>query len=249
MQFEHKTILITGASTGIGRELAIQFAKKNNTLYLIARRKELLEQLVAELPGDQHVIFTCDVSLEQDIAKVCETIINELTVPDCIIFNAGMSNGFDCFDIDMKKIKYLYEVNLFNTFHFLKYFLPKMKDKKSIIAFTGSLAGYRGMPKAAPYSSSKAALMTLVSSLRIDLYKTPIKLSLISPGFVKTPMTDKNKYPMPFMISVEKAAKIIINGLEKEKFEIHFPLRFSFIAKLGKILPERFYIWLLQNRR
>jgi short-subunit dehydrogenase len=252
MKLENKTILVTGASTGIGRELAIQLTKKNNRLVLIARREQLLRELIASLPNhpDEHIYFPCDVSDSKTVEKVCKTLTNQAIVFDVLILNAGIGGGFDVSDIDLDNFHKIFYINFFSNVLFLKHLLPPMINQQfGLVSAVSSLAGYRGMPKSAPYSTSKAALSTLIESLRIDLWNSGVKVSLISPGFVKTPMTDKNDYYMPFLIPVEKAVKIIIKGLEKEKTEIHFPYRFSLLAKLAKLLPNNFYAKVMQGRK
>lgn len=252
MKLENKTVLITGASSGIGRELARQLAEKENRLLLLARRENLLRELVESLNQSSfsHYYFPCDVGDEKAVAGICQRILTEDIVPDVLIFNAGMSETFNIRKIDAEKFQQIYRVNVFSVIYFLQYLLPPMLERNSgMIAAVGSLAGYRGMPRSAAYSSSKAALIALIDSLRIDLWSTKIKVSLISPGFVKTPMTEGNRHPMPFILSVEKAARIIIRGLEKEKSEIHFPKRLSLIAKIGKLLPNNFYAKIMHGKK
>ncbi|MBC8182269.1 SDR family NAD(P)-dependent oxidoreductase [candidate division KSB1 bacterium] len=252
MKLQNKTILITGASTGIGKELAIQLAEKDNRLVLIARRENLLQQLIESLPKhpDGHLHFPCDVSDLKSVQKICTNLIKQAIIFDVLILNAGIGGGFDVSNIDIKNFRKIFDINLFGTIYFLKHLLPPMIERQTgLVSAVSSLAGYRGMPKSAPYSTSKAALSTLMESLRIDLWNSGVKVSLISPGFVKTPMTDLNDYYMPFMIPVEKAAKIIIKGLEKEKTEIHFPYRLSLLVKLFKLLPNNFYAKMMQGRK
>ena len=251
-KLENKTILITGASTGIGKELAIQLADKNNRLVLIARRKILLEELVAPLPKhpDGHLYFSLDVSDVKAVQRTCDNLTKQAIVFDVLILNAAIGGGFNVSDIDTENFHKIFNINFLSNIFFLKHLLPPMINQQfGLVSAVSSLAGYRGMPKSAPYSTSKAALSTLMECLRIDLWNSGVKVSLISPGFVKTPMTDKNDYYMPFMIPVEKAAKIIIKGLEKEKTEIHFPYRFSLLAKLSKLLPNNFYAKMMQGRK
>jgi short-subunit dehydrogenase len=252
MILNDKTILITGASSGIGAELAQHLADKNNRLILVARRANVLEELVRNLkphPQD-HLFFQCDVSDAGQVQDVCEWIINAPITIDVLFLNAGVGGGFDVHDINLETFRKQIEINFFGAVYFVKYFAPEMiKQKSGIIAVNGSLAGYRGVPNAAAYSASKGALMNFIDSLRIDLRKYNIQCTLISPGFVKTPLTDKNDYVMPFMMSVEKATRIIIRGLERGKTEIRFPWLFSSIAKIGRLLPNNFYAYMMQDSR
>ncbi|NIA30847.1 MAG: SDR family NAD(P)-dependent oxidoreductase [Actinobacteria bacterium] len=247
-----KTILITGASSGIGYELARQLAERDCRLILIARRDELLRQLIDSLPdgGEKHRYYKCDVSDQGTVETVCRDILNSGTVIDIFILNAGVSSGYKPPDLDIENIKLQFDVNFWGVLYFLKYLLPPMIERNDgLVAATGSPAGYRGMPKSAPYSASKAALDRFMESLRIDFWSTNVHFTLITPGFVKSPMTDSNDFYMPFLMPVEKAVKIIIKGLEKKKPEICFPLRLCCIAKFARILPPRFYASIMQNRR
>ena len=252
MKLAGKTLLITGASSGIGYELAYQLARKGNRLVLVARRGNELERLRQQLPEQEknHLSFKCDVSDAGQVKDVCQQIIDAGIHLDVLLLNAGVSGGFQIKEIDLDTFRQQIETNFFGAVYFVKNLVPHMIQRKSgIIAVNGSLAGYRGMPNAAAYSAAKGALMNFIDSIRIDLWTYKIQCTLISPGFVKTPMTDKNDYMMPFLMPVDKAAKIIIRGLEKGRTEIHFPYRLSVIAKISRLLPNRFYAWMMQGSR
>jgi len=251
-KIDGKTVLITGASSGIGYELAKQLAQKGCRLILIARRDELLRQLIDSLAGngEKHKYYKCDVSDQGAVEKVCRDILNSEKRIDILILNAGVSSGYKPPDLDIENIKFQFDVNFWGVLYFIKYLLPSMIERnEGLVAATGSPAGFRGMPKSAPYSAGKAALDRFMESLRIDFWKTNVHFTLITPGFVKSPMTDSNDFYMPFLMPVEKAARIIIKGLEKKKPEICFPWRLCCIAKSARILPPRFYAWIMQNRK
>ncbi|MBN2088179.1 SDR family NAD(P)-dependent oxidoreductase [candidate division KSB1 bacterium] len=248
MKLIDKTILITGASSGIGYELAIQLAATNR-LILLARREELLTALINKLPCRGHLHFKCDVSDYEAVKNIFQTLIAQNVRIDVAILNAGISSQFNPFNMSIERIQQIININLFGVINVIEQLVPGMLQKNNgLIAATGSLAGYRGMPTAAPYSASKAALATFLESLRIDYLKTGIKFTLISPGFVLTPMTARKNKFMPFLMTPEKAAKIIIRGLEKEKTEIHFPYSLSIIAKIGRLIPDRIYARLMHGR-
>ncbi len=245
-------VLITGASSGIGYALALELANRGCRLFLLARRKDRLDTLLKEIdqPTIDHQAHICDISDFLQVRKVSANIQHSAHI-DTLILNAGVSGGgFDPLNMDTEKISSLFQINFFGSIAFLQEFIPRMVSNGSgLIAVTSSLAGYRGMPKSAPYSSSKAALNTFMSSLRIDLLDTGIQVTVISPGFVKTPLTDKNDFYMPFMISAQKAAKIIADGLQARKNEIHFPKRLSWPAKIARWLPESIWIRMMKDRR
>jgi short-subunit dehydrogenase len=247
----NKNILISGASSGIGEELAMQLAAKGNRLFLLARRESLLSDLLQKLTAHPlgHRYYVCDVSDRSQVQEVCGRILAEQISMDILILNAGVGGGFAGLNMDLDSMRYQFDVNFWGVVYPLAWLLPGMAERKSgLVAVMSSLAGYRGLPGSAPYSASKAALRNLVESLRIDLYDSGLRFSLISPGFVKTPMTDRNAFPMPFMVSVEKAAQVIIRGLEKEKTEIHFPYRLSFLVKALRWMPDSWYAFLLKKR-
>jgi short-subunit dehydrogenase len=251
VQLVNKNILISGASSGIGKELARQLAVSGNRLFLLARRELLLIELIQSLTPHPlgHKYYVCDVSNRSEVEHVCRKILAERIVMDVLVLNAGVGGGFVGLNMDLDLMRYQFDVNFWGVVYPLAWLLPGMAERKSgLVAVMGSLAGYRGLPRSAPYSASKAALRNLVESLRIDLYDSGVTFSLISPGFVKTPMTDHNSFPMPFMVSVEKAADIIIHGLEKEKTEIHFPYRLSWLIKALRWMPDNWYAFLFKRR-
>jgi len=251
MKLVNQSILITGASSGIGRELARQLVPRNK-LILVARRFDLLENFLQSLPAkvqNQQSIFQCDVTHSEEVAQLFTHLRHKEITVDVAILNAGTSRQFQVQELSLKNIKETFDVNFWGALYFIDQLLPTMmKRNRGLIAVTGSLAGYRGMPAAAPYSASKAALGVFLESLRIDLIKNGVKLCLISPGFVDTPMIKKKNIPRLFVLPVEKAAQKIIKGLEKEKTEIHFPYRLSLPAKFGKLLPNQFYAHLMHGR-
>ncbi len=252
MRLENSNVMITGASSGIGRELARQLAARGCRLTLVARREEFLRQLCNELNTEwlQHHYFVCDVAEQDQVQKVCAKIIASGTAIDVLILNAGVGGGFDARNIDIENFQRQFAVNFWGTVYFLRNLLPGMIDRgKGIIAAVSSLASYRGMPRSAPYSTSKAALDRLIDSLRVDLWNSGLQFTLISPGFVETPMTAKNQFPMPFMIPVEKAARIIINGLERGKTQIRFPKPMVALSIIGRWLPDRWWAFLMHNRK
>ena len=247
-----KTVLITGGSSGIGEELAIQLGQLNCRLILVARREGLLKEIMNKLPGglSKHSYYVCDVADYAQVKFCCMDMIANENIPQVLILNAGMSKKFNVRSFSVAQIKDTFNVNFWGILHFLEFLLPCMLEKNSgHLVFMASLAGYRGMPKAAPYSSSKAALGNFLESLRIDLVGSKIQTTLLSPGFVTTPMTNKKEFAMPFKMQVDKAARIIIRGIEKNKAEVHFPKLLSYIAKFSKLLPYKIYANVMSKRR
>jgi len=251
MKLDGKTVLITGASSGIGRELARQLTEKNCRLVLIARREERLQELLKTLPGkSEHVYFICDVANQEQVTAVCRKLHEDGITIDIMVLNAGVSRYFLVKDFSVEDSRYTFAVNFFGVLYFIEQLLPAMLQRNAgTIAVVSSLTGYRGMPKAASYAASKAALSNFIESLRIDLWKTGIKCVLISPGFVKSEMTGDSSSPKPFFMDTDKAVQRIIRGLENEKTEIHFPRRLSWLAKFSRLFPDKFYARLMYNKR
>jgi short-subunit dehydrogenase len=250
MRLNDKTILITGASTGIGAALARQLASRNR-LILVARRQELMEQLVHELPSGatEPLVCPCDVSNKAQVTALFQEFQQKKIDIDLAILNAGVSHRFQVSRFSSSEIQQTFGVNFFGVIYFIEHLLPPMLQRQAgLIAVTGSLAGYRGMPAAAPYSASKAALAVFLESLRIDLFASGVRFTLISPGFVATPMTARKSRHMPFLMTAERAATIIVKGLVKEKSEIHFPYPLSWLAKFAKFLPNQLYARFMHGR-
>jgi len=250
MNLHTKNILLTGASSGIGRELAIQLAEFNCNLILTARRQELLEEL-AEIIKDKCTVavYKCDVSDKSDVLDVFNRATNRFGFIDIAILNAGTDQKTRVHNFNSKDAEITMSTNFLGLVNWIELLLPiYMQQRKGMIVGVTSLADARGFPGSGYYCASKAAASHLLESLRIDLKKYNIKVITVKPGFVKTPMTDKNKFYMPFLMNVDKAVKIIIKGIVKEKKVIEFPLRTSISAKIIKCLPYRLFDLLFSLR-
>jgi len=230
-----KNILIIGSSYGIGKELAYQYHKLGHFVNLFARDFEALKAIKSNLKTNIE-IFELDVTDE----KRSQEILNNFLQIDLFIYCAGTYQPMPATNIDLKEAKKINEVNLVGAFNCLDVIIRKMLLQKfGHIALVASVAGYVGLPKSFAYGASKAALINLSETLYAELAEFNIKVSVINPGFVKTRLTDKNDFKMPAMISSEKAAQYIVKELDKEKFEIHFPQKFTIWLKLLRILPYK----------
>ncbi len=230
-------ILITGASSGIGEALARLYATKDNELFLLARREGRLQELQNELiPLTKKTeIIVCDVA---DFGKL-QRKMRELLDVDVVILNAGISLGHSLEITPFSEFKKLYDVNVLSNHAILEVLLPKFLEKKSgKIVFISSLASLLSMPSSKAYSSSKRALNAYAEGLRYKYKNDGIKVINILPGFIKSEMTDKNSFKMPFLLSTEAGAKRIYDAIEGEKRFYPFPLRFYCIIKLLNLLPQ-----------
>ena len=234
-----KTILITGSTSGIGLALAQQYGQ-NNRVIACGRDKTKLKQLEGSV--DQTCSF--DVTQAEQIAAAAK----EIETIDLLILNAG-----DCQYIDNAKhfdgdvFAKVIATNLSALGSLLQYFLPKVPSGGQVV-FISSSATIVPFPRSEAYGASKAGVDYLANSLRLDLVNEGIDVTLIHPGFVKTPLTDKNNFTMPFIISAEKAAIKIIAAIEKRKTYFHFPKRLTFCLKLFSLLPASLWQKLITKR-
>ncbi len=236
-----RLVWVTGASTGIGRELALQLAGRGVKVAVSARSAE-------KLAGLHSLIFPYPLDVTDSVAvqKTVSQIEHDLGAINLTIFSAAIYAEIEASYIDPQQFSRLMATNYMGVINCLSAVLPKMLARKAgHISWIASVAGYRGLPKAAAYGPTKAALINLAECIKPELALQGITISVINPGFVETPMTASNKFSMPFLMKPEDAARRTIEGLAKGKFEIAFPTRFVAILKLLRILPYRLYFWLV----
>jgi short-subunit dehydrogenase len=241
LNLDNKNILITGASSGIGYELAKQFVEEKCNLILLARRKAVLESLAQEIRSNSNIILTyqCDIRNKSEVGDVFNDIRNKMDHIDIGILNSGVGLKSPVENFDSEIADETFQVNVLGMIYcieeLLKDFLPR---KSGTIVGLSSIADVRGFPTNGFYCASKAAITTLLESIRIELKHHNIKVINVRPGFVSTPMISINKFKMPFLIDAVKAAGIIIAGIKKEKKIIQFPLGTVLGGKLIKVLPN-----------
>ena len=241
----NKVIWVTGASTGIGKALAIKFSKNGWKVAISARRLELLEEISKK--NENIFSFPLDVTNKNECSKIFSEIKNKFGQIDLCIFSTGTWDPKKEKEIDVEQIENVMKVNFFGTVNSIKSVEKYFKELgKGHISIVSSIAGYRGLPNSTGYGPSKSALNNLTESLYFDFKRYGVRVSLISPGFIKTPMTDKNDFKMPFLKTTEYAAEKIYNGLVNTKaFEIHFPKQLTIVLKILKILPNWLYLRLV----
>ncbi len=238
-------VWIIGASYGIGAALAERLAADGKEVWASARSADKLAALAEKHPGRIHAL-PLDVTDKAAVRAALASIEAASGPPDAVVLNAGTHQPVAAKDFTTDGLRQVMELNVFGTANGIETVLPGMLRRDAgRIAVVASVAGYNGLPTSAYYGASKAALINLVESLRFDLRRTGVVLQLVNPGFVKTPLTDRNDFAMPFLIPAEAAAAAIARGLASDRFEIAFPRTFVWLLKLVGLLPYRLYFALV----
>ena len=243
----NKVIWITGGSSGIGKSLAYKFANEGWQVAISARRENLLNEISES--NEKIKSFPLDVTDKVKCKEVFEQIKNYYGDLDVCFFSTGTWSPKEEKDIDVEQIENVFKVNFFGTINSIKTVEEHFKNKKNgIITIVSSIAGYRGLPNTTGYGPSKSALISLAESLYFDFERYNVRVCLVCPGFIKTPMTDKNDFKMPFLKTSEFAADKIYDGLiNKKQFEIHFPKELTLTLKFFKLLPSKIYFYLVKK--
>ena len=243
----NKVIWITGGSSGIGKALAYKFANEGWQVAISARRENLLNEISES--NEKIKSFPLDVTDKVKCKEVFEQIKNYYGDLDVCFFSTGTWSPKEEKDIDVEQIENVFKVNFFGTINSIKAVEEHFKNKKDgIITIVSSIAGYRGLPNTTGYGPSKSALVSLAESLYFDFERYNVRVCLVCPGFIKTPMTDKNDFKMPFLKTSEFAADKIYDGLiNKKQFEIHFPKELTLTLKFFKLLPNKIYFYLVKK--
>ena len=246
MSKNQKKIWITGASSGIGKALSEKFALEGWKVAISARRKEILDNMAN---NENISSYPLDVTNQDQVNNISSKIIDDFGNLDLCVFSSGTYDPKLEQEVNIRQNKLVMETNFFGVLYCIKSIEKYFKNKKKgHISIVSSVAAYRGLPNSSGYGPSKAALTNLSESLYFDFKKHNVRISLISPGFIKTPLTDKNEFPMPFIKTPEFAAEKIFNGLTKSKtFEIHFPKELTLLLKILRVLPYRMYLFLIDK--
>ena len=246
MSENQKNIWVTGASSGIGRAVAEKFAKEGWKVAVSARREEILN----EMSKNENIFsFPLDVTNFDNCKSTINKILEQFGSIDICFLCSGTYDPKKEQEINIEQNKFVMDVNYFGTLNCVKSVEDHFKkEKKGHISIVSSIAGYRGLPNSSGYGPSKAALTNFAESIYFDFKKHNVKVSVVSPGFIKTPLTDKNEFPMPFLKTPEYAAEKIFKGLVKSSsFEIHFPKGLTLTLKFLRILPYRLYLFLVDK--
>lgn len=239
---------VTGASSGIGRATVMELVRRGWTVCATARRLDELESMAQEASGlsGRVVAHVGDVTDEAGMAGLVETIERVHGPIALAFFNAGVAPYTRAGALDVAAFRQALNVNVVGVANGLAPVLARMAERrKGQVAVNASIAGYRGLPKAAAYGASKAAAIHLCEALKFDCDNLGITMQVVNPGFIDTPLTRKNDFPMPFLMSMDDAAKRVVDGFERGRFEIIFPRRLAFILKALRLLPYWLYFALV----
>jgi len=232
-----KRAILTGASSGIGAALARELSRRGYALALLARRGDLLRELASELPESQAI--ECDVA---DAASVKSAVEKAGGVFDLAIANAGVGIHTPAHKFDIANAETMVRVNILGTMYLFDAVIPKMIERGSgRFAGVASIAGLRGLPTTSVYSATKAFMQAFLEASRIELLSYGVGVTIVNPGFVATPMTEKNRFKMPFLMTAEEAARVIADGLEHGDRVIEFPRPMSLLMRTVRLIPDAIY--------
>ena len=245
LNWKDKVVLLTGASSGIGEALAIALAKRGATLGLLARRRNLLDDLAVRCDGDGGVAraLPTDVTDAAAVQASADQLRNEFGHIDVLIANAGIGgNNAETRALEPDAVKKVIDTNLLGAVNSIHAVLPQMLERGSghLVAIS-SLAGIRGLPRSAAYSASKAGMTALFESVRLDVQDKGVAVTIIQPGFIKTPLTSGRHNKMPFLMELDEAIPHFINAIEKKKKFASFPWQLATVVRAGRIFPAWLY--------
>jgi NAD(P)-dependent dehydrogenase (short-subunit alcohol dehydrogenase family) len=242
-----RRIWITGASSGIGRALAIELSQAGARLVISGRNQERLQAVADVCHGGEVQVLALDVASREENMAAARKIRMLYGALDSVVLNAGICEYVDLPVLDTASIKRVMDVNFMGFVYGVEAALPLLREGNTphLVGMSSTVA-YTGLPRAEAYGASKAAIRYFLQSLRVDLLPQGIDVSIICPGFVKTPLTDLNDFPMPMRIGAEEAARKIRKGMERRAHEIRFPMLFALMLRAVAVLPSRLRTRLLR---
>jgi short-subunit dehydrogenase len=241
-------VFITGASSGIGAALAEHYASQGATLGLVARRGELLQELAAKL-NTPVATYALDVRNADALDQAAQDFIGSFGVPDIVIANAGVSRGTLTENKeDSVAVRAIMEINVLGMVHTFQPFIAAMRraGKGSLVGIA-SVAGIRGLPGAGAYSASKAAVISYLESLRVEMAPSGIHVTTIAPGYIRTPMTEVNTYKMPFLMEADVAAVKFVKAIANKRRFVIIPWQMGCLARFMRFIPPFLWDWAMKN--
>ena len=247
MSWQDKTVLVTGASSGIGRGLAVELARRGAKVGLIARRADMLNEILHEIEAanGKAIALPADVTDADSLGKAADCLRAHFGPIDVLLANAGVGATVDAAELKGSAVADVINVNVLGVANSVEAVVPEMvKRGQGHLVVISSLAAYRGLPKSAAYCASKAAVSTFFESLRLDLKPRGIDVTIIHPGFIKTPLTAGRQAEMPFLMELDEAVAKIISAIERRKKSYAFPWQLASVVRVGMIMPNFLYDWL-----
>ncbi len=243
--WKNKVVFLTGASSGIGEALAFEMAKRGAVVGMMARREDLLREISEkiEASGGKARYYTADVTDAKAVAEAAKSLQNEFGKIDILIANAGIGgNNEETRNLNAEAVAKVININLIGAVNAVAAVLPAMLENKSgQLVAVSSLAGFRGLPKSAAYSASKAGMTAFFESVRLDVQHRGVDVTIIQPGFIKTPLTSGRGAKMPFLMELDDAIPHFLNAVEKHKKFAVFPWQLATFVRAGKFFPTWLY--------
>jgi short-subunit dehydrogenase len=236
--------MITGASSGIGKGVALEIASRGARLGLVARRQNLLDEVVEDVKG-RAVAVVADVRNADAMRVAAERIRADLGPIDILIANAGIGTSSHISQLDPNHVANVISINVVGAANSVAAVVPQMVERgQGHLVAISSLAAYRGLAKSAAYCASKAAMSAYFESVRIDLRGTGVGVTIIHPGFIKTPLTAGREAHMPYLMELDDAVLKIVSAIEKGKKSIAFPWQLATVVRAGMLMPTFMYDWI-----
>ncbi|MGD2141582.1 MAG: SDR family NAD(P)-dependent oxidoreductase [Burkholderiales bacterium] len=247
-EWRDRRVWVIGASSGMGKAFAEALLKRGARVALSARNASALEALARNARPENALVLPMDVNENSDIENAYARLKDAWSGIDLVVLLAGMHMPIRAWELNAETAEQLFETNVFGAMRTLELVIPDLVQRgDGGIAVVSSVAGYCGLPTSLVYGASKAALTNFTETLYLDLRPKGVSVFLVNPGFVKTPLTDRNEFEMPALIAPENAAAQMLRGFENGEFEIHFPKRFTRVMKLLRLLPYRIFFPLVHR--
>jgi short-subunit dehydrogenase len=250
MDWSNRVVLVTGASSGIGRGLAIELARRGAAVGLLARRGEVLNEVVNEIEaaGGRGLALPADVTDATAVRKAADQLNAKFGPIDVLFANAGVGATTHAKDLDAKQVAGVVDVNINGVVNSVTAVIPAMVERGhgQLVAIS-SLAAYRGLPKSAAYCASKAAVSSFFESLRLDLHGSVVQVTIIHPGFIRTPLTADRQAKLPWLLELSDAVDKILRATEARKKSYAFPWQLATVVSAGMIMPIFMYDWIARR--